>query len=339
MKRAFSGGFALLAGTCLVAQAQAGVFLPRYPTKSPYCACRQAPQGQQVQQAIRPVPVQTAPPLAENIQPDAIYSQAPQRAGDQGQEVIIGAPEITPVNAPQGSLSEQGAPLEVQSDQVMGQYETASAGTGQSPENGTVKVNSKRLNFNYDLKDVGPSGVSTVDVWYTKDGKGWQKFDRGIQQAGGAVEVDDEGVYGISFVPRTGFGGGKEPPAKGENPQMWVEVDTTKPTVSLVGIQPSSGSRTLRIDWSAADKNLTRKPVVLSYSEQKDGPWTPFTVPMDNTGTYNWQIPPSTPTSFYLRVEASDQAGNIGTSETQSPIRIDLAQPNVTNIRVAPINQ
>jgi hypothetical protein len=301
-----------------------------------------------VQQVLRPVPAAATygniAPTAVPAHSEIIYGAGPAVTMDSIQETVAPPGEIMAVTGPGSALPEQireGAGLEMQppTDRVISQYETATGGASQAGDAGTVKVNSKRLNFNYDLRDIGPSGVSTVDVWYTREGQGWQKFDRGIQQAGGTVEVDEEGVYGISFIPRTGFGGGKEPPAKGENPQMWVEVDTTKPSVTLIGIQPSAGGRVLRIDWSASDKNLTRKPVVLSYAEQKTGPWIPFTVPMDNTGTYVWNIPPNTPTSMYLRVEAADQAGNLGISESESPIRVDLAQPNVTNIRVTPLGQ
>jgi hypothetical protein len=33
-------------------------------------------------------------------------------------------------------------------------------------------------------------------------------------------------------------------------------------------------------------------------------------------------------------VQAVDQAGNLGTTESQAPVRIDLSQPDVANIRV-----
>jgi hypothetical protein len=308
MKLVQKTGLLLLSGCALVNQAQAGGFFHKNPT--PY--------------ATVPSPV--------------IVTQPAQPAE-----------ALTPVAAPTGAapaslpadVSTQGAPnsgVEIQtiSDRVVGQYEQATAGAVISAETGLCRVNSKRLNFHYDLKDVGPSGVMNIEVWLTQDGKFWQKYPNDIQRTGGAVDVEREGVYGISFVPRTGFGGGKEPPANGEAPQLWVEVDVTKPVVALTGMQPSAGSKTLRIDWTATDKNLGPRPVVLYYAEQSTGPWTPITTPMENTGSYVWQIAPSTPNAFYLRVAATDMAGNVGTSESQTPVRIDLSQPNVTNVRVGP---
>ena len=106
-------------------------------------------------------------------------------------------------------------------------------------------------------------------------------------------------------------GGGKEPPTNGEAPQMWVEVDVTKPVVAITGLQPSAGSHTLRIDYTATDKNLSRHPISMYFAETLEGPWTPFTGAMENTGTFTWQVPPGTPANFYLRIAASDQAGNV----------------------------
>src|SRR5205814_7780517 len=37
-------------------------------------------------------------------------------------------------------------------------------------------VGSKRVSLNYELKEVGPSGVSQVELWYTQDGRSWNKY-------------------------------------------------------------------------------------------------------------------------------------------------------------------
>jgi len=195
-------------------------------------------------------------------------------------------------------------------------------------------VNTKQVQLHYDFKDVGPSGVSGVEVWYTRDGKGWQKFE-GIQREN-PVWVDlEEGTFGLYLLAKTGLGGGREAPIEGDQPHVWVQVDLTKPVVFLSGVRQSNGTRTLDLTWTARDDNFGRKPINLSYSENSNGPWSPIAPPMENTGAYTWQIPPSTPPSFFVRVEAMDLAGNVGQSISPSPIQIDLSQPSVTNIRLS----
>jgi hypothetical protein len=193
--------------------------------------------------------------------------------------------------------------------------------------------------FNFDVKDVGFSGVSGIELWYTRDGYTWRKIDQKIQGGSCAVQVEEEGAYGFIFLPRTGLGGGKEPPQPGDPAQVWVEVDLSAPIVTLARYQPDTVSHALQIEWTATDKNLGRKPISLYYSEHSGGPWVPYAVNVENTGHYSWQLTPATPPNFYLRVEAVDAAGNVGRADSSQPVRIDLSQPSVTNIRVSTFGQ
>jgi hypothetical protein len=212
---------------------------------------------------------------------------------------------------------------------------TANQGTSLSPEVGLCKVNSKHLVFNYEVKNVGPSGIAGVEVWYTRDGQAWQKSPTGVQRENPYyVDVQEEGNYGFILVARTGLGGGRDAPEGGDPAQIWVEVDTTKPVVFLTGVEPGNGGRTLTIRWTATDKNLSRRPIALFYADQS-GNWLPITAGLENSGTFTWPIPPSIPSSFRVKVEATDLAGNVGSAETPSPVLIDLTQPAVANIRVS----
>lgn len=194
-------------------------------------------------------------------------------------------------------------------------------------------VNTRQVLLGYEFKDVGPSGVVGVEVWYTRDGKGWQKFE-GVQRENPVWVELDEGTYGIYLLARTGFGGGREAPTDGDQPQMWVQVDLTKPVVFLSGVHPSNGTHTLNLTWTARDDNFGRKPITLSYAEQTGGPWIPIASGLENTGAYTWEIPPSTPSSFYVKVEAADRAGNVESSISPTPVRIDLARPTVVNVQL-----
>src|SRR5262249_38280815 len=152
-------------------------------------------------------------------------------------------------------------------------------------------VNSKRISLNYEIKDVGPSGVSTVDLWYTQDGAKWEKYETANQpRPPFVVDVKDEGLYGFTLVACNGVGLGKRPPRSGDQPQIWVEVDTTKPVVKLLDTQISAGrdAQLLTVRWKASDNNLGPRPITVSYAEQATGPWLVIAANVENTGVYVW---------------------------------------------------
>jgi hypothetical protein len=207
-------------------------------------------------------------------------------------------------------------------------------------------VNSKRISLNYELKDVGPSGVSTVELWFTQDGRGWNRYPLPKTEESTTppkplvFDVAGEGIYGFTLVAKSGVGLGERPPQVGDRPQVWVEVDLTKPVVQihqvLVGRGADKGK--LTITWSASDRNLGREPITLVYGEGAGGPWRPIAAKIANTGRYVWSMPERVPYQFYVRVEAADLAGNVGEATTPELIRVDLSQPrvNILNIEPAP---
>ncbi len=197
------------------------------------------------------------------------------------------------------------------------------------------RVKSRHLVFNYKLQKVGPSGVVGAELWYTRDGQNWEKAPSGIQPQGSyQVDVSEDGLYGFTLLAKTGFGGGKEPPKKGDPAQVWVEVDTLKPVVALTGIKPMGGGRTLLINWKANDKNLSLRPINLYYLDLNTGQNVPIAMHVENTETYTWQVPAGTPNNLRIRIEAIDKSGNLGADETPNPVQLDLSQPEITDISV-----
>src|SRR5262249_54780236 len=138
-----------------------------------------------------------------------------------------------------------------------------------------------------------------------------------------------EGVYGLTLVVKSGVGLGDKPPQAGDPPQMWIEVDLTKPVVQILNTEAAKvqGGETLTITWKADDKNMAAQPITLYYAEQADGAWTPIAGGLENTGRYIWRVPQGTPFRFFVRVEAIDRGGNVGRAETKQPVVVDLAQP------------
>jgi hypothetical protein len=193
-------------------------------------------------------------------------------------------------------------------------------------------VNSKRLSLNYEVKDAGPLGVAGIELWFTENGKPWQKHDASSgRQPPYTVEVKDDGLYGFTLVARNASGASK-PPGPNDTPQVLVEVDTTVPKVRLLSIKadaPAPEAQSLTILWTASDKNLGPQPIALSWARDASGPWLPIISQLENTGRYVWRLPQGLPPQFLVRVEAADLAGNVGTDQTPAPLTLDRSQPTV----------
>jgi hypothetical protein len=172
-------------------------------------------------------------------------------------------------------------------------------------------VNTRRLQINYEVKDVGPSGLAAVELWYTHNGGAWAKYGDAPQQPPFVVDVADEGVYGFTLLARNRAGQGKSRPYPGDKAQITVEVDTTKPAVEVATPQVNGQEKTLTILWQASDKNLGPQPIALCWSRDPAGPWVPIITQLENTGRYVWKLPAGVPSRVWVQVEASDLAGNV----------------------------
>lgn len=187
-------------------------------------------------------------------------------------------------------------------------------------------VSGKRLKLGYQLKAAGGAPVP-VELWYTRDGKMWQRDDGPPQlRSPYVLEVKEEGVYGLTLVPCNG-GCKAQPPQPGDLPQFWVAVDWTRPIVSLLGVETEPRKHTLSVRWSANDEHLGPRPITLSFAEQASGPWTPLAANLKNTGSYWGATPSGIPPRCFIRVEAADQSGNVGEAHTLTPVVLDASTP------------
>jgi hypothetical protein len=194
----------------------------------------------------------------------------------------------------------------------------------------TMLVNSRRIRLNYSISEVGPSGVSRVELWATRDGNTWTRYSNEPPPSGPLViQVAEEGKYGFHLVVKSGVGMCSKAPQAGDAPQLWVEVDETKPDVRVTECHVGQGNEAgcLVVGWSAGDVNLMARPITISTSVSPDGPWTPVASSLDNTGKHVWQMPKDVPYQFFVRVEAADKAGNVGHDSTPRPVKVDLSRP------------
>lgn len=209
------------------------------------------------------------------------------------------------------------------------------------PNAHSLHVNTRRFNLNYDVKAVNPSGVGRVVLWVTKDGgatwKSWLTDPDNLSPF--PVEIQEEGVYGFRVVINSKDGIVGKPPMSNDTPDVWVQVDLSTPKVALTSAPYGSGKDTgkLILHWEAYDQFLTDRPIKLAYSPAENGPWTTISDRLRNSGSYAWKVPPQVPQQIFVRIEASDQAKNVGVFQTSSPIDISGLIPRGRIYSVEPI--
>jgi len=201
-------------------------------------------------------------------------------------------------------------------------------------------VNNTHVFLEYQIEQMGPSGVGKVEVWLTRDqGQSWARVGEDPDRKS-PVEVDlpGEGLFGVSLVVTNGRGFGGTPPTPGDAPDWWIEVDVTKPTAEILGVQPAMGvdDGGLIINWTARDKNLGAEPIDLYYSVNHDGPWQVIAKGLKNDGHYRWSVPTEAGAQAYLRLVATDRAGNSVHCDTAQSVALDdLSRPRGHVVGVA----
>jgi hypothetical protein len=201
-------------------------------------------------------------------------------------------------------------------------------------------VNNSHVFLEYQIEQMGPSGVGKVEVWITKDqGQSWQRLGEDANRKS-PVEIDlpGEGLFGVSLVVTNGRGFGGTPPSPGDAPDWWIEVDVTKPTAEILAVQPAFGQDDggLVITWTARDKNLGAEPIDLYYGISREGPWQTIAKGLKNEGHYRWAVPTDVGAHAFLRLVASDKAGNVTQVETTQPVALDdLSRPRGRVVGVA----
>jgi hypothetical protein len=219
-------------------------------------------------------------------------------------------------------------------------------------------TNRLEVTVKYELAQVGPSGVGSVDIYMTKDhGATWIKDgdDPTIKAAVPAGPGEQtrtlklppqDGVYGYTLVAKSRAGRGKLPPRPGDQPELIVELDRTAPKAVLYAPLPDPAQRdALILTWKAEDKNLAAQPITIEYKDASNGEWKTIGTKLPNTvahaaqvppgvtGSYSWQVPPGT-VSAYLRLRVHDTAGNEAQAATAEPLLVDMSEPVAHKLRV-----
>jgi hypothetical protein len=201
-------------------------------------------------------------------------------------------------------------------------------------------TNKTHVALQYQIDNLGPSGISKVEVWMTEDeGQAWHRLcEDPNKKSPVKIDLPGDGVYGLTLVVTNGNGAGFGPPAKGEAPDFRIEVDTSKPVGQLLPLQVGTGADAgiCIISWNASDKNLKPEPIDLDFANSADGPWVSIVHGLRNDGSYRWSMPSGLSGRIFVRMTVGDQAGNTTTCLPHEPLVIDVAKPKAHVIGIAP---
>ncbi|MCA9234625.1 MAG: hypothetical protein KDA44_04110 [Planctomycetales bacterium] len=209
------------------------------------------------------------------------------------------------------------------------------AGNGGGPGGelpaGAMQVNSRTFDVEYDVATAGDWGVARVELWGTADnGATWSNFAVDSDSRSPVrVTTPGAGLFGMRIVVHGANAAALPPPAAGARPELYVYVDLYPPGVNLLGAERGEGDQAdqLRIRWAASDSHLSDRPITILYSSYETGPWSTAAANLENTGEFFWRLQRHLPDRLFLRIEATDQAGNVGVAESKNPVAIEAPQP------------
>ena len=183
---------------------------------------------------------------------------------------------------------------------------------------------SEQFSLEYELEAVGVRGVEAIELYGSDDGgPSWELWGRDPDRASPFdIQTKESGVFGFRIVVVGRSGLASPRPMSGEAPDIVVVVDRERPVVRITGAQYGEGDRIgcLVIQYECSDAHLKQRPVALSFSDGPEGPWTTIAAGLRNDGQYIWKADPHLPRQLFLRIDATDAAGNTTSSILDQPI-------------------
>jgi len=191
--------------------------------------------------------------------------------------------------------------------------------------------NSRKFSLEYEIESAGLAGVSDVELWGTRDrGLTWKRWGSDPdRESPFDIETNNDGAYGFRIVVVANNGLATPRPIENDLPDIFVVVDTLSPSIRFTGAAYGEGNQTgaLVMRYECTDMNLPQRPITLSFGPSQNGPWSTIAAGLENEGAYVWPADPNLPRQIYLRIDAIDLAGNLGSYILDTPIDIQGLAP------------
>lgn len=209
--------------------------------------------------------------------------------------------------------------------------EMSNAPAGDFPNMERSFCNSSRVVVHYEIDEM--SAPQRVELWGTRDGGAHWSMIGADHDSVSPVEADlsQPGLWGLRIVVLSPALPAQIP-QPGDQPEMLVEVDITKPQVELVSAAVENGK--LAIRWLANDANLENGAARLEYALSPQGPWGMIADRVASSGQFDWDYRTAGVQSpVYVRVAVADKAGNMGVAISPSPVTMGS---RVQSVQAAP---
>lgn len=191
--------------------------------------------------------------------------------------------------------------------------------------------NSRKFSLEYEIESAGLAGVSDVELWGSRDrGLTWKRWGSDPdRESPFDIETNNDGAYGFRIVVVANNGLATPRPIENDLPDIFVIADTEAPAIRITGAAYGEGNQTgaLVMRYQCTDLNLTQRPITLSFGPSLSGPWSTIAAGLENEGAYVWPADPNLPRQIYIRIDALDLAGNLGTYILDTPIDIQGLAP------------
>ena len=202
-------------------------------------------------------------------------------------------------------------------------------------------IGSNRFRLNYGIDSIDPSGVGKVVLWMTRDdGQTWKIWGTDPDRRSPfPVEVTEQGRYGFRIVVQSRDGLTGQGPSSGDDADIWIVVDTTAPLAQITSVPYGRGAEAgkLIINYKVADPLLTLRPITISYAANPAGPWEIIKEGARNDDRFAWKVSREVPEQIFLKIEAVDRAGNIGTHVLSQSVDVSGLVPRGTIHGVTPV--
>ena len=190
---------------------------------------------------------------------------------------------------------------------------------------------SKSFELDYAIVNDPGSPIASVELWGTLDqGKSWDRWGVDAdRESPFDIEVETEGMFGFRMVIVGSNGLASRRPLPGDAADAWIQVDSTVPRARILSALAGKGSDagSLVVEYQALDDHFIDRPISLYYSETPHGPWIPITQGAKNQGRFAWTAENHLPEKVYLRLHATDAAGNVGEHILDLPVDVQNAAP------------
>jgi hypothetical protein len=302
--------------------------VPSEPTrieglKAPTNTAPESPQDVEELPPPEPMPGSGSAPLVDSANPPAVSPSAPPAP-----KMLV---ETERPTAPSLPATPQ-VPVATEGEEGEENIENDPHAVPMGPtEQNTYHSRAKSFSLDYDIDMTRGSQVSNIELWGTMDnGKTWSKWGEDEdRESPFDIRVDEEGMFGFRVVIVGSNLIASNQPRAGDPADAWIYVDTKAPDVKIISAVYGAGEESghLVIDYSCADDGLIDRPISISFSERRDGPWTTVASGLKNTGRYLWPAEPNLPKRIYLRIEAVDRAANIGVYRLDLPVDVEGLTP------------